>query len=200
VLDDGFTLIEVVVSSAIMLVVLVIAYRFINQATVQSNTLAEMSQQQSSSRGAMSKLVGDLREAWTGVAGYDRVAGMSATTLTFYAPDRSPVATIKLRKIKYMLDAPTRTIKRSETFGTPITSAAGDLTGWTFPASDAPFVVVLTGVDNPDIFTYINTAGGPAVLASDVALVKLKFKVDRLPNKFPEPDFFETSVELRGAA
>lgn len=195
----GFTLIELVVTLTVLMVLLVIAFRFVRQSTVETQTLAEMNQQQASSRGAMSTIVGDLRGAWTGVSGMDRVAGMSATTLTFYSPDRSPAASIKLRKIKYRLDAATRSVQRSETLGTAVLAASGDIASWSFPA-DKAFVTVLVGVDNPDVFTFYDSARVETAVAADVDQIKLKFKVDRLPNKFPEPDFFETSIQLRATA
>jgi Tfp pilus assembly protein PilW len=206
----GMSLIEMVIAVAMLMVVMVGVYRALRTANTSATALSEMSQQEADSRRAVDIMVTDLRMAWTGSTALSRIDGGGATafnacTVTFYAPTRE--ATAKLRRIQYTVSG--SDLMRSETISTNTAAP------WTWPASWNPAVRVLGGLHNVPapssagcsaaypVFTYYDKTDtllalpGSATDAVAVKRIELDLTIDRIVGKFPDPDVFATSVELR---
>jgi prepilin-type N-terminal cleavage/methylation domain-containing protein len=205
----GFTLIEMVIALAMLMIVMLGVYRALKTANTSSTALAEMTQQESDSRRAVDVLVSDLRMVWTGSATLTRFdAAFDGCSVTFYAPTRDTTA--KLRRIRYTVSG--SDLLRSETVSTN-TSAP-----WAWPGGATPVwspaIRVLSGIHNVPttgagcsaaypVFTYRTktdaaiTVPGSAASTIDVKRVEVDLTIDRIVGKFPDPDVFSTSVEMR---
>jgi hypothetical protein len=205
-----------VVAMAMLMVVFAGLYRALKTANMSATSLSEMSQQEADSRRAVDVLVTDLRMAWSGDATKSRVEAFDTCSLTFYAPSRD--ATPKLRRIQYTVSG--TDLMRSETFST---NTAAPYT-WPGPPATptwSPAVKVLGGLhDVPPPSTLgcscaypvfaswnkIDPTGalpaqpslpGTSTAGIYIARVSLTLTIDRIVGKFPDPDVFQTSVELR---
>jgi Tfp pilus assembly protein PilW len=209
--ERGFTLIELVVGVAMMMIIFTMAMRIVSSSTTQSRAITDMSQQQADSRRALLDLVGDLREAWTGDENaLHRVAAATATAITFYAPDRSALTNasgqavaggaFRLRKVKYQLDTVNAKLQRSVTTSTNTAAFGGTAPVWSFPA-DTAYVDVLTGVRSTSLFAYTDKLGAPLtapIAVSSIRVVTVSIDVDRALGAGPGSKTFSTSVQLRG--
>ena len=213
--ERGFTLIEVMIATAMTMIMLTVLFKVVGNSTKQSRAITDMSQQQADSRRALLDLVSDLRQAWTGDAGTDRIVAANATVLTFYAPDRTTLtnvsglpiagASFRLRRVSYQLSG--SVISRSVTFSTNTSANPNPAIGvpdWTIPAAFSAYVPVLSGVRSTTLFKYRDTAGAllsmPVGTVSAIKAVEISVDVDRIVGQAPDPDTFRTAVELRGGS
>jgi len=213
--EGGFTLIEVMIATAMTMIMLTVLFKVVGNSTRQSRAITDMSQQQADSRRALLDLVSDLRQAWTGDASTDRIVAADATTLTFYAPDRTTLtdisgqpivgASFRLRRISYQLSG--TVISRSVTFSTNTSANPNPANGapdWTIPVVFSAYAPVLSGVRSTTLFKYRDTAGAlltmPVASVSAIKAVEISVDVDRIVGQAPDPDTFRTAVELRGGS
>ena len=197
---------------AMLMVAMTALYRSLRTANATATAMSEMNQQQTDARRVVDLLVNDLRASWTGNDTMNRVdSTFGQCTLTVFVPTRDAIP--KLRRIAYAVAGTTLT--RSETFS--LNTQSSDQTTWSWPVAGwSPAVVVLRGIDNlgsptigcdatHPIFKYYQSndteiiPGGATPLLSAAAIkrVALSITIDRILGKFPEPDVFNTSVELR---
>jgi Tfp pilus assembly protein PilW len=198
--DAGFSLLEVIIAASLLLLATVPVYRFFDSSVKQVNAVQGMIEEQAKARIAITSLENDLRNAFTGSTTLARIDAISATSITFYAPDRATPMT--LRKISYRLSG--------GTFQRWLLSSSNTLTGapytWTFPVTAAPMPwnTVVRGVTNTAVFVYKdkdNVVLNPAVAgnAALVRTVEANLQVrDPAAKTTQNPETYSITVRLRG--
>ena len=207
--EAGLTLIEVVIAMAVLMLAFTAIYRALRTASSSAAAVSEMAQQQSDSRREVDELVSDLRMAWSGNDTLARfVNNFGPCNVTFYSPTRETAP--RQRQITYSITTGTD-LKRTDLYSTN-TATAGS-TAWVWAAASTT-ITVLKGIDNiPNnaalgcdaahpLFRYYakdDTEIVPPAAASvsSIKRVAISLTIDRIVGKFPEPDVFATSVEMR---
>jgi prepilin-type N-terminal cleavage/methylation domain-containing protein len=172
--QHGFTLIEALVTLAILpivltaIVLMLTTFTHFTDETQSENTL------QTQARAAIDRLTQDLRAAYTGSTTSPPIESLSGTTITFDSPDRS--TPFHLRRISYQLVS--GTLQRAYATST---NTAGP--PWTFPAQGG-WSEELTNVSNPTIFGYYDSSGAVTTDPSQVREVTVNVTVSTI-NKRP---------------
>src|SRR5262249_21020800 len=125
--QGGFTLVEVVISMAVIAVIFAM-YSVVMSSTIRGSTrVQENSVLQGEVRSAVDGIARDLRQAYTG-NGTPAIETMTASQIQFLSPDRS--TPMHLRRINYRVSGQLlqRAMARSTNTGAP---------PWTFPALSA---------------------------------------------------------------
>jgi prepilin-type N-terminal cleavage/methylation domain-containing protein len=164
---DGFTLVELIVSMGILVIVLGPLASLLT--TVSSAGNATMSQDASLTEGssAVTTIVSDLREAYTSSAAMPAIVTMTATQLTFYAPDRQQP--FHLREISYRLAG--GSLQRAFTVST---NTGGP--PWTIPALGG-YVTIAGPVGNATVFSYQDANGATTTDPTKVSRVLVSISV-----------------------
>jgi prepilin-type N-terminal cleavage/methylation domain-containing protein len=183
--EGGFTLIELVISMALIGVVFAI-YSVTMSSTIRTSTeVQENSALQGEVRAAVEGIARDLRQAYTG-NGSPGLETMTATQIQFLSPDRA--TPYHLRRINYRLSG--GKLERASA-----TSANTGNPPWTFPALST-YVTEVGSVVGTTVFSYYNAEGTQTTTPADVAGVKIKVTVAN--PQAPNRQFtYETSVGLR---
>jgi prepilin-type N-terminal cleavage/methylation domain-containing protein len=187
--DHGFTLVELMVSTSILGIVLLIVYGTMNSGVRQASEIESRVQIQADVRGVSDTFVRDLRQAFTGDPSLNRIGTMTATQITFYTPDRA--TPYHIRKVSYRVTGVN--LERSVT-----TSSDTDGFPWTF-GTTGPYPTVLRDVRNTTLFAYRDEDGITTTDPTQVATVQLTLTVDRDTARPPAPLTYTTTVQLRGA-
>jgi prepilin-type N-terminal cleavage/methylation domain-containing protein len=187
--DEGFTLVEVMVATAILGVVLALVFSALNGGVRQAADAQSRAQVEADVRSTTEAFVRDLRQAYTGDPTLNRIETMTATTITFYSPDR--LTPHHLRKISYKLSG--TDLQRSIT-----TSSDTDGYPWTFGTAGA-FGTQLRSVRNTDLFTYRDADGVVTTSPTEVSIVDFKLTVDEDTTRTPAAYSSTTSVQIRGS-
>ena len=193
--DEGFSLIELVVAMAILLVASVSVFNALATSTKQVNAVQSMVEAQAKARIVISGMESELRNSFTGDPAMPRVQSVAANAVTFFTADRS--TPLRLKKVTYQLTAGTLT--RSTT----ISSNTGPPYTWTFPAT-APAITVLKGVQNTTLFVFRDSSGATLVYTAAsaplVATVEVTIQVrDPSAPSTQKAETYTTTVKLRGA-
>lgn len=199
--DAGFTLLEVVIAASLLLVATIPIYRFLDTSVKNVTTVQGLIQEQANARNALSTIENDLRNSFTGNTGLPRVESISATSITFYTPDRN--TPIGLQKISYRLSSGTfqRWVHRSSN-----TVANGAAYTWSFPTTTAalPYLTLVQGVVNTTTFEFFdksNVVLNPATAgnAAKVRSVRVTLQVRDPGAKTTQPPAtYQVTVQLRG--
>lgn len=189
--DAGTSLVEMVVTIAVLSIVMSMIFGIVINVVNSSNQFRDRTQEQADSRLAIDTLVRDLRQAYSGNATLPSVEPTSsATKIVFYSPDRAE--DFHLRKITYELTGGTltRTVSLSNE---RVSQVVG--TGWSFPAATP--VAVLPGVLNTTLFTYRTTKNQVWPAYKPLAAVQLDLVIDQTPDSSPTRQTYHTEVALR---
>jgi prepilin-type N-terminal cleavage/methylation domain-containing protein len=158
--DNGFTLIELIVSLPMLLILLLGLTTVMIQLTRSSTKTQAQAALQSDAREALSVLAGDIRQGFMG-DGSDPIMAASATSITFGSPDRYPTATVgtsvssfHLRRITYTLS--NGILQRQSTASTNTFPTAPP---WTWPAQNGAVTTVMGSITNTDVFSYYTESG-----------------------------------------
>jgi type II secretory pathway pseudopilin PulG len=187
--QDGLTLVEMMVSVAILMLVLVPTLMSLRSSERSTNDLRTATEVRAQVRFAMDTLVRDFRQAQTADSSLAPVVSVSGTTLTFYSPDRS--TPFRLRKITYTINGAllTRSVTVSTNSGAP---------PWTFgtttPASEFAF-----SLKPGSLFVAKNAAGAVTTTPADVRRLDVTLIVNGLPREGAAQTFTQ-SVETRTAS
>jgi prepilin-type N-terminal cleavage/methylation domain-containing protein len=187
--DAGFTIVEVMVATTLLGIVLLIVYGTLNSGVRHAADAEARVQIEADVRGVADTFVRDLRQAYTGDLTLNRIDSMTATSITFYSPDRA--TPYHIRKISYRLTGVN--LERSVT-----TSTDADGAPWTF-GTTGPYAVVLKDVRSTTLFTYRDHDGAITTDAAEVATVQLSLTVDRDTTQLPGALSYTTTAEVRGA-
>jgi prepilin-type N-terminal cleavage/methylation domain-containing protein len=185
--DAGFTLVEVVISMAVIAVVFAM-YSVTMSSTIRGSTrVQENSVLQGEARAAVDAIARDLRQAYTG-NGTPALETMTASQIQFLSPDRS--TPLRLRRINYRVSGKLlqRAMARSTNTGSP---------PWTFPALSA-YSTELGAVSSSTVFSYYAADGSVTTTPSDVAGVTIRVSVAN-PATPTVAYTYATSVALRVA-
>lgn len=147
--ESGFTLIECVVTIAIMGIVMSVFGQMLLTTSKTSSRVEEQSALQNEVRVAADRLTTDFRQA-TNANGTSPVESLGATSLTFLSPDR--LTPFHLRRISYRLS--NGQLERSLA-----TSIDTDGWPWTWPATPATFYPEVGSVTSTSIFTFYDANG-----------------------------------------
>jgi prepilin-type N-terminal cleavage/methylation domain-containing protein len=181
----GFTVIELVISMALIGVTFAIFSVTMSSTLHTSGQVRENSALQGEVRAAVDAIARDLRQAYTGT-GNPALETMTASQIQFLSPDRA--TPFHLRRVNYRLS--TKRIQRASA-----TSTNTSAPPWTFP-SLGPYIDQVGSVVNTNIFAYYNASGVQTTTASEVAQVTVKLVVANPQN--PARQFtYATSVALR---
>ena len=187
--DGGFTVVEMMVATAILGIVMLIVYGTLNSGVQQAVDTESRAQIEAQVRLASDELVRDLRQAYTGDPSLNAIGTMTATTLTFYSPDRA--TPFHIRKISYRLNG--TTLERSVTSSTDT-----DGFPWTF-GTTGTYVPVIADVRNATLFTYADQDGAATTDPTGVATVAFAVTVDHDTAHGPGAVSYATTVDVRGA-
>lgn len=162
--QDGFTLVELLVTVSLLMVVLVPTLLTLLRAQTGTNDLRKLTEARALTRAAMDQMTRDLRQAQRGGPTLPPVLAISGDGLTFLSPDKS--TPMRLRKITYAITT-TGTLTRSQVSSTNSGSAP-----WTFPATTPVAAVVTTGVKAASS-SFVGRAGDGAVTTDPEAVVRV---------------------------
>ena len=183
--QDGFTLIELVISMAVIGIIFMV-FSVVMGSTIRTSTeVQEDSVLQGEVRATVDAIAKDLRQAYTG-NGTPALETMTGTQLQFLSPDRK--TPFHLRRISYRLTGQQiqRAMATSTNTGQP---------PWTFPALSG-YLKQVGSVKNSAIFAYYDASGAVTTNPSDVAGVTITVVVAN--PQAPNRQFtYATSVALR---
>jgi prepilin-type N-terminal cleavage/methylation domain-containing protein len=187
--DGAFTLVEVMVATAILGVVLALVFSALNGAVKQTADAQSRAQIEADVRLAADAFVRDLRQAFTGDPSLNRIETMSPSQITFYSPDRS--TPFHLRKIAYRLSG--TDLQRSVT-----TSTDFDGFPWVFGTTGS-YITQLQYVRNSVVFAYRDGNGNATTVPAAVSAVDLTLTVDRDTTSGPAAYASTVTVQIRGS-
>jgi prepilin-type N-terminal cleavage/methylation domain-containing protein len=183
--QDGFTLIELVISMAVIGIIFMV-FSVVMGSTIRTSTeVQEDSVLQGEVRATVDTIAKDLRQAYTG-NGTPALETMTGTQLQFLSPDRK--TPFHLRRISYRLTGGQiqRAMATSTNTGQP---------PWTFPALSG-YLKQVGSVKNAAIFAYYDANGAVTTNPGDVAGVTITVVVANA--QAPGRQFtYATSVALR---
>ncbi len=186
--DGGFTLVEVMVATAILGVVLALVFSALNGGVRQAADAQNRAVIEADVRVVGDAFVRDLRQAYTGDSTLNRIDSMSATQITFYSPGRD--TPFHLRKISYKLngtDLQRSTTVSSDTDGFP----------WLFGTAGT-YITQLQYVRNTTVFTYRDADGNATTDPTAVSVVTLTLSVDQDTTTGPAAYAYSTTAQIRG--
>lgn len=185
--ERGFTVIELAVASAILLVILGAALGEFASSQRHAQDLRSQNELQAEVRETIDRLVPDLRQAYTGDPALPPVASIAPDAITFYSPDRG--RPFRLRRIVFRLSG--STLERSATASTNT-----DGPPWAF-GTPGPFVPVARNVQPGTLFTGIDSAGATTSIPAAIRRVGIELTVDVNPARAPLRQTYRTTVEIR---
>jgi prepilin-type N-terminal cleavage/methylation domain-containing protein len=186
--DGGFTLVEVMVATAILGVVLALVFSALNGGVRQAADAQNRAVVEADVRVTADSFVRDLRQANTGDPSLNRIESMSATQITFYSPDRQ--TPFHLRKISYELNG--TDLQRSTTVSTDT-----DGFPWVF-GTTGTYITQLQYVRNTTVFAYRDADGNATTDPTAVSVVDLILSVDQDTTTSPAAYAYSTTVQIRG--
>ena len=158
--ERGFTLTELLVVLPMLTVLLGGFVATMTTLMRVSDRTQESATLQTEARAAITTFAGDIRGAFVG-DGSPVIASASATSITFYSPDRgqtivsgTTATSFHLRRISYRLAG--GELQRQDT--TSVNTFPG-APPWTWPSTDGPWVTVLGSITNGSLFAYYTAAG-----------------------------------------
>jgi prepilin-type N-terminal cleavage/methylation domain-containing protein len=165
--DGGFTLIETIVTMAIMGIVLSVFGQMLLTTSKTSSRVEEQATLQNEVRVAVDRLTMDLRQA-TNANGTSPVESLTSTSLTFLSPDR--LTPFHLRRISYQLV--NGQLQRSVA-----TSTDSDGWPWVWPAAAATYYPEVGSVTSTSLFTFYDDAGVVTTSPADVRSARISVTV-----------------------
>lgn len=151
--QQGFTIVEMLVTMAIMAIVMGAFGQMLLTSSKTSSRVEEQATLQNEVRVAVDRLTIDLRQA-TNTNGTSPVESLSSTGLTFLSPDR--LTPFHLRRISYRLV--NGELQRSVT-----TSTDADGWPWVWPAAPATFYPEIGSVTSTTLFTFYDATGAVTI-------------------------------------
>ena len=158
-MQGGFTLIETLVTMAVLGIVMGAFGQMLLTSTKTSNRVEEQAALQNEVRVAVDRLTTDLRQA-TNTNGTSAVESLGPTDLTFVSPDR--MTPFHLRRITYRL-------VNGELERSVATSTDTDGWPWVWPVTPAPFYPEVGSVTSTSLFTAVD---GNGLTTTDPATVR----------------------------
>jgi prepilin-type N-terminal cleavage/methylation domain-containing protein len=168
--DGGFTLIETLVTMAIMGIVMTVFGQMLLTSSKTSSRVEEQATLQNEVRFVVDQLTMDLRQA-TNAGGTSPVEAVSSTSLTFVSPDRQ--TPFHLRRISYRLingQLERSSASSTDTDGWP----------WVWPAAAAMYFPLIGSVTSTSVFTFYDSGGAVTTDPTAVRSARINLKVSPL--------------------
>ena len=166
-IEGGFTLIETLVTMAVMGIVMAVFGQMLLTSNKTTNRVEEQATLQNEVRVAVDRLTTDLRQA-TNTNGTSAVENLGPTDLTFVSPDRQ--TPFHLRRITYRLV--NGRLERSVA-----TSTDTDGWPWIWPVTPAPFSPEVGSVTSTSLFTALDGNGAATTDPATVRSVRVNLTV-----------------------
>jgi prepilin-type N-terminal cleavage/methylation domain-containing protein len=165
--DGGFTLIETLVTMAIMGIVMTVFGQMLLTSSNTSSRVEEQATLQNEVRFVVDQLTMDLRQA-TNAGGTSPVEAVGSTSLTFLSPDRQ--TPFHLRRISYRLV--NGQIERSS-------ASTTDTDGWpwVWPAAPGTYFPLIGSVTSTSVFTFYDAGGAVTTDPTAVRSARISLKV-----------------------
>jgi prepilin-type N-terminal cleavage/methylation domain-containing protein len=186
--QDGFTLVELVVSMLILTLGVMVAWAAIVSSTTKAAGRAqELADLQTEVRRAVDTLAADLRQAQCPDDTTLPVTTATTTQVTFYSPDR--LTPYHLRQVSYRLSSGQfqRAVATSTNTGGP---------PWTIP-SLGPWATLVGSVTNASILTYKDAANQATTNPSAVASANVKLVIAPRAGLGGTGSTYQTNIALR---
>ena len=191
--ESGFTLIEVIIASAILLLATTTIYRVFNSSSKSVAMLQNMVVEQAKARTALATVQSDLRNAFSGSDTVAQISTLGPTTMTFTAADRT--TPIHLRRITYTLASGVLSRSSLTSTNTYTTSPMA----WTWPGTTPTAVPLVSGVSNTTVFVFKDASGAVTATPANVTLVEITLTVkSTTATASQNPETYTTSIRMRG--
>ena len=184
--ESGFTLVEMMIVVAVIMIFLVAAGNFVISALTEQGYAIQRDKLEQDTRYALDQWVHDVRTANTGDPALTPVSNLSTTGFTFYSPDRQ--TPFHLRKITYALSGTNLNVST--------TASTNSAPTWTFPTTSAAFSVAIKNVRSLT-FTYKDANGAVTAAANKVQRVDMTMVIDNDPTRSPWSQTYAMSADLR---
>lgn len=183
---NGFTLIELIVTTAIIVIVVTIAFDYIIQSQKTSNFAQEMEEANYNARNALNLLVREIRESNRSDMNSYPINIANPQELIFYSDIDKDIA---VEKVRYFLDD--TTIKRG------VTEPTGDPLAY-LPENEviSDAVLFLNNGESP-IFTYFDENGNQISDIPFIRLVHINLKINVHPERAPRDFELNSDILLR---
>jgi prepilin-type N-terminal cleavage/methylation domain-containing protein len=165
--EGGFTLVETLVTMAIMGIVMTVFGQVLLTSSKTSNRVEEQATLQNEVRVVVDQLTTDLRQA-TNAGGTSPVEAVSSTSLTFVSPDRQ--TPFHLRRISYRLQ--NGQLQRSSSVSTDT-----DGWPWVWPAAPATYFPMIDSVTGTSVFTFYDANGNATTDPTTVRSARISLRV-----------------------
>ncbi len=161
---DGFTLVEMLVSTVVIGIFFAMFSVVVTSTLHHSSVIQEQTVLQTEARAAADSLVGDLRQASSGVDGTCPITVATATSLQFLSPDKAQPFHQRTVAVQLSSGKLRRAVSTSTNTAPPWTGM------WTTPPANAWANQV--PIANTTVFSYYDASG--ALLVAPVAAGSLK--------------------------
>ena len=187
--EDGLSIIELAVTSALMIIAIVPMYTFFDSMVQREADHSALMTLQGDEHDTIDRVVRELRQAYTGDPNDPPVESISATQLTFRSPDRS--SPYHLRRLSYRFVG--TTFERSLT-----TSSDTDGTPWVF-GTPGPYNTELDHLAAGSAFVAKDATGAVTTDRAKIRTVEITVVADvTRTDRSPAPQVYKVTVELRG--
>jgi len=183
--EQGFTLVELLTSMMVLAVLFASFSTVVSSAIHRSDEVREQDTLQAEARGAMSRLVQDLRQGYT-ADGSQAIQSMGPDQITFRSPDRA--YPFHLREISYQVVGgilQRREAVSTNTDGPPW--AMGPVGSW---------VDAVGSITDPNPFTFLDASNAPTTDPAGVREVGIALTMATRTSP-DTPFLYRTSAELR---
>ncbi len=163
-------MIEVLIVMPMLLVLLTgLTLTLTNMMQVTDKTQEETTLQ-TEARATFNTLTSDIRQSFVG-DGTDSILSASATSITFFSPDRYPTKTVGTTQSSFHLRQITYTLTNGVLSRQYMTSTNVFPTAppWTWPGANGALLPVLDSITNTDVFSYYTAAGAQTSPATPLA-------------------------------
>jgi hypothetical protein len=191
--ESGITLIEFVVSMAILFAVGTAWSMLMTTTAKTGGRVQELANLQTEVRGAVDDVAGDLRQAACNGTTLP-ISTATGTQLTFYTPDRA--TPYHLRQVSYRLVSDPSWSGRYQLERAFATSSNTDGPPWTIPALGS-YAKRIGSVTNAAAFAYKDANGTSTTTASAVASVIVTLTVAPHAGLGGASATYSTSIDLR---
>jgi len=192
--EAGFTLIEMLIATLILMIAIAGLAGMLTEFSTRSQREMTAVGYQADARAVVDTLVGELQGAYTGDPSTNPIATMTATQLTFYAPDRQQP--FHLQEISYQLNG--STLQRAMVFSTNTNGPPWQPWPLTLGSWGTAVDHVVANPGGDPLFTYEDASGNPTTDPTKVATVVVELSVSAPGST--QPTTYTESATIRAVS